>query len=63
VPHFARDRARLLGPDLQCAEVVPVLLESRLLERIDNPLAIVEVPVSDADDVGEVDEAAPWHLW
>jgi hypothetical protein len=52
----------LPGPDLQCAKVVSVLLESRLLERKDNPLTVIEISVSDSDHVGEMNEAAAWHL-
>jgi len=52
-----------LGPDLQGAEVVPVLFEPRLLERKDNPLAVTEVSVALTDDVGEMDEAAARDLW
>ena len=51
-----------VGPDLQCTEVVPVLLESGLLERKDNFLSVIKVSVARTDNVGENDEAAAWHL-
>jgi hypothetical protein len=49
-------------PDLHCAKAIPVLLESRLLERKDNFLAVIKVSVARTDNVGENDEAAAWHL-
>ena len=63
VPAYAGSGLLGLGPDLHGAEVVPVLLEPRLLERKDNPLAVTEVSVALTDDVGEMDEAAARDLW
>ena len=45
-----------LCPDMQYPEVISVLLESRLLERKEDPLAVIEVSGALTDDVGEMDE-------
>ena len=63
VPPYAGSGLLELRPDLQCAEVTSVLFESRLLEREEHPLAVIEVSVALTDNVGEVDEATTRHLW
>lgn len=61
-PNDAPGLGLLSRPDLQCEEVIPVLFESRLFEREDNLLAVIEVSVTDTGDIGEMHEAAARHL-